>query len=128
VRLDVAPATQVLGPRFSSRRLERCRSHGISSIIAGDLGSRPPTYHPDQVLVAHIGTVGIVVVPAPGVTVSLSGELAIPATVLHGEMPVIAADLTLAVTPVRAKRECAPAPAAELRLPLLDDHAAPAGR
>ena len=128
VRLDVAPATQVLGPRFSSRRLERCRSHGVSSIIAGELGDRPPTYHPDQVLVAHVGRVGIVVVPAPGVTVSLTGELAVSATELHGETPVIAADLALTVAPVRAARAYAAAPAAELLLPQFDDHAVHAAR
>ena len=55
----------------------------------------------------------------PGSTVSLSGELAVPATELHGEMPVIAADLTLAVTPVRAARGCAPARAGARRPPRL---------
>lgn len=129
VRLDVAPATQVLGPRFSSRRLERCRSHGITTIVAGELGTRPPSYHPEQVLVAHVGTVGIVVVPAPGVTVTLSGELAVPATELHGDIPVIAADLTLTsapvrAVPVRAGREYGLAPAAARRPPQRDDHAA----
>jgi hypothetical protein len=128
VRLDVPLATQVLGPRFSTRRLERCRNHGVTSIIAGELGIRPPTYHPEQVVVGHVGIVGIVVVPAPGVTVHLTSELAVPATELHGELPVIAADLTLTVEPVRAAREYAPAPAAELLLPRLDDHAAHAGR
>jgi hypothetical protein len=128
VRLDVAPATQVLGPCFSSRRLERCRSHGVTSVIAGDLGVRPPIYHPDQIIVAHVGTVGIVVVPAPGVTVTLSGELAVPASQLHGEMPVIAADLTLVAAPVRAGRASVPAPVAAHRLPRLDDHAVHAGR
>lgn len=121
VRLDVAPATQVLGPRFSSRRLERCRSHGVTSIVAGELGPRPPTYHPAQVVVAHVGTIGIVVVPAPGVEVTLSAELAVSTTELHAELPAIAAELTLRTTvevPVRAGREYAEARVAALR-PLL---------
>jgi hypothetical protein len=133
VRLDVAPATQVLGPRFSSRRLERCRSHGVTSIVAGELGTRPPSYHPDQVLVAHVGTVGIVVVPAPGVTVTLSGELAVSATELHAELPVIAADLTLTAVPLgelalRGESEYAEAPAATRRLPRRDGHGVRAAR
>src|SRR4051812_1537617 len=67
VRLDIGPAAQVLGPRFSNRRIARCRDRGVTSIIAGELGERTPTYHPDQVVVAHVGTAGIVVVPAPDV-------------------------------------------------------------
>jgi hypothetical protein len=127
VRLDVAPATQVLGPRFSSRRLERCRSHGVTSIVAGELGTRPPTYHPAQVVVAHVGTVGIVVVPAPGVEVTLSGELAVSATQLHGELPVIAADLCLS-SAVRAERGYAEAPGAARRPLRPDVRAAHAAR
>lgn len=120
VRLDVTPAVQVLGPRFSSRRLERCRSHGVTSIVAGELGLRPPTYHPAQVVVAHVGTIGIVVVPASGVEVTLSAELAVSTTELHAELPVIAADLSLTATvevPIRAAREYAEAPGAGRRPP-----------
>lgn len=107
IRLGLTPATQVLGPRFSGRRLERCRSRGVTSIIAGELGDGTPTYHPEQVVVAHVGPVGIVVVPAPGVEVALSGELAVPAADLHGDVPVFAADLDL-----RAARGSGAAPAA----------------
>jgi hypothetical protein len=120
VRLDVTPAVQVLGPRFSSRRLERCRSHGVTSIVAGELGRRPPTYHPAQVVVAHVGTIGIVVVPASGVEVGSSEELAVSTTELHAEMPVVAADLCLTSTaegPVRAAREYAEARGAAHRPP-----------
>jgi hypothetical protein len=120
VRLDVDPAVQVLGPRFSSRRLERCRSHGVTSIVAGELGPRPPAYHPAQVVVAHVGTIGIVVVPAPGVEVTLSAELAVSTTELHAELPVIAADLSMTTTggvPVRAAREYAEARGAARRPP-----------
>jgi hypothetical protein len=116
VRLDVAPAVQVLGPRFSGRRLERCRSHGVTSIVAGDLGRRPPSYHPAQVVLAHIGTIGIVVVPASGVDVAFSAELAVSATELHADLPVIAADLTLS-SAVRATRAYAGARAAAHRPP-----------
>ncbi|KQW47453.1 hypothetical protein ASC77_13415 [Nocardioides sp. Root1257] len=112
IRLDLAPATQVLGPQFSGRRLERCRGRGVTSIIAGELGERPPAYHPEQVVVAHVGTVGIVVVPAPGVEVVLSGELGVPTTDLHGEVPVFAADLDLRQVSVRAGRGSAEAPVA----------------
>ncbi|GAA4703985.1 hypothetical protein [Nocardioides conyzicola] len=112
VRLDVAPATQVLGPRFSSRRLERCRTHGVTSIIAGELGARPPAYHPAQVVVAHVGSVGIVIVPASGAEVTLSGEHAVPASQLHAGTPALAADLT-----IREARGSAPAPGGAPRLP-----------
>ena len=95
IRLGLTPATQVLGPRFSGRRLERCRSRGVTSVIAGELGERTPTYHPEQVVLAHVGTVGIVVVPAPDVEVTLSGELGVPTADLHGDVPVFAADLDL---------------------------------
>jgi hypothetical protein len=132
VRLDVAPATQVLGPRFSSRRLERCRSHGVTSIVAGELGPRPPAYHPAQIVVAHVGSVGIVVVPAAGVEVALSGELAVAATELHAGLPVIAADLTLTAAPirmpVRGGSASAEARGAARRLPRPDVRAARAAR
>ncbi|WP_028643634.1 hypothetical protein [Nocardioides sp. URHA0020] len=130
IRLDAAPTTQVLGPCFSSRRLERCRSRGVTSIIAGELGAQPPAYHPDQVVVARVGSVGIVVVPAAGVEVTLSGELAVPASQLHAERPVFAADLTLRATvaAVRAGRAYGAAPVAARRLPRLDDLAARAAR
>ncbi|MFC6344629.1 hypothetical protein ACFP8W_21790, partial [Nocardioides hankookensis] len=52
IRLGLTPATQVLGPRFSGRRLERCRSRGVTSIVAGEIGERAPAYNPDQVVVA----------------------------------------------------------------------------
>ena len=123
VRLDVAPATQVLGPRFSSRRLERCRNRGVTSIVAGEVGARLPAYHPAQVVVAHVGTVGIVVVPAPGVEVVLSGESAVPASELHVGSPALAADLT-----IRAAREYAAAPGAVPPLPRLVDRDVHVGR
>ncbi|GAA1780102.1 hypothetical protein GCM10009795_027880 [Nocardioides hankookensis] len=110
IRLGLTPATQVLGPRFSGRRLERCRSRGVTSIVAGEIGERAPAYHPDQVVVAHVGAVGIVVVPAPDVEVTLSGELGVPITDLHGEVPVFAADLDLRQGPLRGARGYAAAP------------------
>jgi len=123
IRLDVEPAVQVLGPRFSGRRLERSRTHGVTSIVAGEVGARPPAYHPDQLVVAHVGTVGIVVVPARGIEVSVTTELAVPASELHVDAPVLAADLT-----IRAGRAYAAAQDAAPRLPRLDDRVARAAR
>lgn len=122
VRLDATPATQVLGPRASQRRLQRGRRRGVTSIVAGDVGERAATYHPAQVLVARRGTVGILVVPAPGVQVVLSGEPAVATSQLRGGITAIAADLTLvaadaAVAAIRAAREYAVAPAAAHRPP-----------
>ena len=128
IRLDATPATQVLGPRFSSRRLERCRSRGVTSIVAGELGTRPPAYHPDQVVLAHVGQLGIVVVPAPGVDVTLTGERAVPATDLHVDVPAFAAELTLTAVALRGGRAYAGAPDAARRPPRPAARAARAGR
>jgi hypothetical protein len=110
IRLGLTPATQVLGPRFSARRLERCRSRGVTSIIAGEIGRRTPDYHPEQVVIAHVGATGIVVVPAPDVDVALSGELGVSAADLHGDVPVFAADLDLRQLSLRGERGYAGAP------------------
>jgi hypothetical protein len=128
VRLDSAPATQVLGPRFSSRRLERSRVRGVTSIVAGDLGRGVPRCHPEQVVVARVGAVGILVVPAPGVSVGLSAETAVPATDLHADVPAFAADLVLEAAPVRAAGGYDAARAAAPLPPRLGDHAARAAR
>jgi hypothetical protein len=123
IRLDVAPATQVLGPHFSGRRLERCRNRGVTSIVAGEIGARRPAYHPDQVVVAQLGGVGIVVVPAPGVEVTVSARITVPPGELHTQVPVVAADLVLRQVSLRGGRAYAAAPGAAPQPPRLVDHA-----
>lgn len=104
VRLAASPATQVLGPHLSGRRLERSRARGVTSIVAGALGGRPPAYHPEQLVAAHHGDLWIVVVPAPGVDVIVGREQLVTGELHAG--PALAVDLTLsaAASAVRAGR------------------------
>lgn len=95
-RIDLRRHLWLVDTRLTAARVRRRRRRGVSTLIVGDLNTlHAPSYHPDQVVLAHHGLMWALLVPAAGVHVHLGQDLEIPESLLNTDHPVIGRALTL---------------------------------